>query len=339
MDPQATKALSRLQQLAQVTSDISNLSPAETLAAVKHYLGHPPKKKITFPILLTEELATLLHQHDTNNRNAVESRVRTLCRTVAREKFEHTHQGIAVAYDDKGASVVLDGGKRLHMVMRTGTAVWVDITFGLSTHVFHAIDGTQPRATAQTFVRGEGRQHAQAQVASVRAIAKICAGATVAPQSVDDCEEWRSVFSSHLDWSMELLKSLERFRTAELMASMAVLRRLHPEEAEAFIQQIITGEMLKSGDPALTLRSHLLIKPVKRAGGNNPQLIVLATMNAFSAFLDKHKHYRNSTASLGLIRFRKELNELKKVKELVKFWKETGAVGEPDAEVVDVKAN
>jgi hypothetical protein len=216
------------------------------------------------------------------------------------------------------------------MVMRTGTAVWVDITFGLSTHIFHAIDGVQPRATAQTLVRGEGRQHAQAQVASVRAIARICAGAVVSPQSVDDCEEWRAIFASHLDWSMELLKSLERFRTAELMASMAVLHRLYPEEAEIFIQQIITGEMLKSGDPALALRSHLLVKPVKRAGGNNPQLIVLATMNAFNSFVNKSKHYRNSTASNGLLRFRKELNELKKVKDLIKFWKETGVVGEPD---------
>lgn len=312
--------------LSVVIEEISNLNSTQMLEVITTFLENPPKEKITFPIILNKEIAGLLHSYDTNNRNADERRTKAICRTVSRDNFEHTHQGIAVAYDDKGTSVVLDGGKRILTAIRMDIPIQTDITFGLSTHVFHAIDQTQPRSTAQTLNRTERRPHVHAQAAAVRAIAKICAGAAVSPSTVDDSEEWRAIFADHLDWAMENFVTIRGLRTAELVAAITVLHRLYPEETEEFGSKLATGTNLKQNDPVLTLRNHLMIAPIKRAGGNNPQLIVLATMNSFLAVIQKTKFSRISTIPTGLNYFREKLNGLQKVRSLIKFWKETGAI-------------
>jgi hypothetical protein len=323
---------SRLNYLAQVVSDIEGFNEAETLALIKFYLEHPPKKKITFPIFLFPSVAALLAPYDIRNREAVDPRVRALCRELSRKNFKHTHQGIAVCFDEKGASLILDGGKRIQMVRRMNAGVRIDITFGLPTTVFHAIDGVQPRGISQTMIRDENRPNAQALVATVRAIAKICAGASVSPQTVDDSDEWQAIFAKDVDWSMGILKGLRWFRNAEFMAIMAVLHKIYPSETEVFVHQVTTGAGLEAKSPALKLRSHLMTKPIKRAGGNNPQLVVLTTANAFVAHLNKWPYTKNSTNAKSLMRFREELNELKKVRDLITFWKETGAVAAPDPE-------
>lgn len=320
------------EKLRSVVKDVEGLNEADTLAVLKSFCEDPPTEKITFPITLTPSGAELIDAYNTNNRNLNDNRTKSLCRSHERDNWEHTHQGIAMGFEKKNGkleTIQVDGQKRCAMVRRTGIPAKVDITFGLSTEVFHAIDDTQPRAPAQTFVRTEGRLNANSQVAVVRSIARVAGGMAVKLQTTDDIEDWRSAFSSQIDWAMDHLVGLKPFRKAELIAAMAVIRVFHAEEAEDFIHQVKTGEKLTLGDPALTLRNSILTEKEKNtrkgAGGNNPMLVVQRTLNAFLSYQRKEKLQRAVATEGAMQHFRKLFEEKKRVRELLKFWKRTGA--------------
>jgi hypothetical protein len=198
---------------------------------------------------ITPELARKwLGQNTAGNRNISKRTVEAYTREMIAGRWLLTHQGIA--FNRTGELV--DGQHRLHAVVASNATVTMMVTTGLPLEFNSPIDHGYGRTLAH--LTGKSTRW----VGCVRGLLILESGqlglsfkATVG--SIEEC------FVRHEPSVLAVLESIPdrlavRLPTS-MLAALAYAWPINPPKMKAFADQLASGEMLKRGYPALSLRA------------------------------------------------------------------------------------
>jgi len=272
-------------------------------------------KKVKLPIHMeflvwTPEAARYaLANHNPINRSCPATVVERLASDILDNNFAVSHQG--VAFDNRGN--LMDGQTRLSAVSKADRptlilTVWDLPALGMrwdtvknelvKTHLKirtqDIVDVTRTRSFADMLclkqMLADGTIDKQKNN-SISATVKLVLR-TILKQSSATHSQLMQVLDLFKDDMLAIEEIHAKYptkdsclRTTPVTTSLVIAHHFKTKEAKAFAQSLYTGEMLRTGDPAHTLRNKLINLP-KVTGGtiSRPLLIQRATLYAL------HKH-------------------------------------------------
>ncbi len=156
-------------------------------------------------------------------------------------RWKFTHQGIC--FD--GSGVLIDGQHRLTAITEAGWAVWMLVFRSQTCEITDPIDRNAPRTVG--FITGLDNRTA----AACRVLLGLESGRE--HQSDVTPGEIGGVFERHAK-AFEEIGGRSQFQGGLLAAAVWAMP-IDPSRVLTFLEQVATGEMLRSGDPAFMLRS------------------------------------------------------------------------------------
>lgn len=259
------------------------------------------------------------------NRSIRETRVHWLASLIKRGLWRVTHQG--VAYDREGRMV--DGQHRFWAIVEAGVMVPVLCTYGLTEEQVEAIDKGSKRKLGDEFHMFRGLQYASQQVSYLKQCANIAAsgdfgtGQHVIIETLEEGDEWLSVFGSGVQWATETFAATKGVaRNAPMAGALAFAYETKPEDIAEFGLRIRDGVGLERDEPAYALRRHVIEMMAGRKGPRGmtlaPAAVVRKTLRAAMAHLKREKMSRVEDTASGVRYFQKVYDGSRKLESLIK---------------------
>lgn len=261
------------------------MSAAEPISAEPHM--EASVETIT-PRLASEWLAGAAR-----NRNVADSTVRRYGADMLAGRWHLNGQG--VIFDANGRLV--DGRHRLTAIVATGVTLQMLVVRGAKPEAFETMDSGRTRTLANTLAI-EGRKNTAATGACARMVWAFVAGVNLKYGSSRTellelirqhplIEEYATLIANR----DHLIKPLGLPRAA--LGAVLVLAnesRARDTQVHEFVEGLITGEGLFSGDPRLTLRRWLARQRQETGVGGTriAEPFFAATVKAWSAFVIDH---------------------------------------------------
>lgn len=239
-------------------------------------------------VVASKPLIAELRAMDTHNRNRKEAHVEYLRQEIREGRFCLTNQGVGVTV----SGYIADGGHRLEAIWLEGCpAVSFVLVRNLPDICQKYIDRGSQRSMADTLTLFFDAAMTTKTVAILNVLWYRKKKRAASKPSPDDLIELFSEFGA----SLKRLVSMEHSKTipAPVVAVfMASLHETSDERVMKFAHQVITGELLQLGDPALTLKNWLQNsrRSVRGSGGGSFQIerFKKAT-SAVEAFLEDRR--------------------------------------------------
>lgn len=227
-------------------------------------------------VTIQPEQAEKLLESQPSQRPVDERHVQVLSRDISAGKFTLTHQGIA--FDESG--LLFDGQHRLWACFTAGRAIRVWVFFNEPRSNFDVVDTrSKPRTPAQlAVVKGQFHRIGLATAASTAARFLFTYDRGLNPTH----PHTGLVFGSRdMDATMAqhplLAGAVERFVDSKALrrvgltlgptiALFMMFEEADPARAAVFIHQVLTGQNLSEGHPALSLRNALQNAKPSKAG-------------------------------------------------------------------------
>lgn len=193
-------------------------------------------------------------QHNTENRAVRHAWVKRLAGMITRGEWKLTHQGIAFAKDGR----LIDGQHRLLAIIEANKSAEMLVAREIDEAAYRHIDGGAPRKVADKlkFCEDPAVNRAVAAIVSMRA--KITVVSREAP-TIDQIEdEFLSYDAAYLAVGKAWTKRIAKITRAEVGAALVSYAAAHPDHADEFTNQLISGEQLYRGHPAYMLREGLI---------------------------------------------------------------------------------
>ena len=205
---------------------------------------------------ITPEIARKLLEGNHGNRPVRESRVVQYAQAMTEGLWKTSHQGVAISPTGR----LLDGQHRLHAIVRSGVTVTMQVSRNVPDENFRIIDGGVSRSIADRLP-----------LLSDPVVNKMCVSIVMAYSAAalqkgrptaddvdeiflkDDMDKAFTWIATH--WVANRKRGVTR---ANVGAALAVYRHSSPGLAEKFMEQLLTGEGLSAGHPALVLREAAL---------------------------------------------------------------------------------
>lgn len=239
---------------------------------------------------ITPALASEWLRGAARNRNVQDSTVRRYGSDMLAGRWKLNGQG--VIFDENGQLV--DGRHRLTAIVATGCTIQILVVRGAKPEAFETMDSGRGRTLANTLAI-EGRKNTAATGACARMVWAFVAGANLKYGSTRTellelirkhplIEDYATLIANR----DHLIKPLGLPRAA--LAAVLTLanegRKLDTQVTE-FVEGLITGEGLFSGDPRLTLRRWLARQRQETGVGGTriAEPFFAATVKAWSAFV------------------------------------------------------
>ena len=228
-------------------------------------------------------LVDALLDANTNNRHPKDQSIQTYAEEMVSGRWILTNQGIGVSE----TGVLVDGQNRLMAMRRAGypSGVKFLLVTGLSDDSKKYVDIGTKRNSAD-LLKLIFNVHLAARVAAAINVCIKCAlGKWAIRLRPDQLIEGYNKHGEHVLRIYQIEGSSKI--SAPVVAALAdVLSESGDERVLIFTEQLIRGEMLTSGDPALTLRNWLAMTNGKGSGGSELQKgRYFKTKNAVEAFL------------------------------------------------------
>lgn len=187
-----------------------------------------------------------LEKNHPNNRPIVWGQVESLANDMARDAFTLTHQG--VCFDGDGN--LIDGQHRLSAVVKSGKSVKMVVCHNDKGAFESAIDRGRPRSLVM--ITGRSRR----QIAILTLLRQLEQGfQSTTPMTLQDLTEYSEHHIEALN-HLENISGYTRLMAGAAAAAVWAMPINQPRVTE-WTQQVISGEMLKTGDPALAFRRSL----------------------------------------------------------------------------------
>jgi len=225
-----------------ITSEVMDVSPALAERWLK--LNHEKQRKLSW------------------------ARVESFVTDMSAGAWELTHQGICFGEDGE----LIDGQHRLHAIVRSGKTVRMLILTNQSGKFEAPIDRGRPRILSNIC----GVPHKR--LAALNLLKQMESGyPTGIPFTLHDA----GVYTEHHGESLERLDTIRNFRKlpAGAVAAAAWALPINETRVMEFITQVVTGEMLSKGQPALTFRRWTERIGAGKNGRINPWDMAMATCN------------------------------------------------------------
>ena len=211
---------------------------------------------------ITPALAKAFLEKNTANRNLREGFVSYLANEMITGRWKLTNQGIAFFTD----GTLADGQHRLHAVIQSGVSIEMQVTRGLDKDAMSAIDVGAKRSIADFLHLHHGVKDAVAVTAASRKILSIffsfqnyTVPASVVKMVVD-------YYHADIAAALAAVRGFKPANQSWLIAVLAIARHRNKTTMDAFLENLSTGENLKVGDPAHTLREWLVSGSVHHEG-------------------------------------------------------------------------
>lgn len=238
----------------------------------------PVTPSITAEVITIDlELAKSLLANNTHNRNPKPSNLKKVVRALQNGEWALNGEAIKIAAD----GTILDGQHRLIGIVQTGISMTTLVIRGLANETQETMDGGSPRSAADVLkLRGEDNCVTLASIAKkVRLAETISIKAAVSNSYVlTTSEVVRTV--DETPGLRDTAKQANRVsQHTGMSASLAgllihVFYKIDQDDAEFFFDKLVTGELLKQGDPIYHLRKTLA--EVKAVRGQKSMTFVAA---------------------------------------------------------------
>jgi hypothetical protein len=210
-------------------------------------------------VTVTPEIAKKYLEKNVINRPIRPNVVAGLVNIIRHGQFLTTHQGIA--FDENGN--LLDGQHRLCAIVESGIAVkmWVFTNVPEKQNNIYSmdvIDRGELRCVGDQLTLRHGIKSGRRIAAMLAGIAFICDQRTH-KITVPIALEIYNMYKPSVKYVYEQLQGVKVYGSRGfIVGALAFCHNVAPQDLGAFVNQYATGEMLKRGDPALTLRNHVM---------------------------------------------------------------------------------
>jgi hypothetical protein len=212
-------------------------------------------------IFLTPALATTLleeSQKRFRNRKVKPKQVRKLGRKIMAGTYKETHQGIALTTEN----YMCDGQHRALAVLMTGIGISMWLIRNLPPDAVTAIDRGAGRTAAQD-LQMRGEKEADDRLRLLRRMLELLGIDSTTITDDEEYDKWMPLFGDGIDFILPYLARAERsLKNAPIMGAIGFAYAKNRELVARFAEQVVTGEMLKIGDPAHTLRKYAHDHPI-----------------------------------------------------------------------------
>ncbi|MER5685320.1 hypothetical protein [Streptomyces sp. NPDC002205] len=199
---------------------------------------------------------------NTNNRPLSKNTVQQLAAQIQRGEWQLTHQGIAFDEDD----VLIDGQHRLAAIVKAGTTVPLTVTHGVPRTAFTVMDTGRKRTgrDALALVGEANATHLAAALRGLHLYLQTPNSAWSGGSSVTSNDQLLVVLEKHPGIRDALHHGIALNRACRITVTAAtigwyVTTETRPDiDQSAWREGVVTGALLKSGDPRLTLRNTML---------------------------------------------------------------------------------
>jgi hypothetical protein len=217
----------------------------------------------TYTEEITPQVAKAYLQKNTSNRHIRESFVRYLANEMAAGRWKLTNQGIAFFKD----GTLADGQHRLSAVVMSGSTVQMQVTRGMDTDAMPTIDTGVKRSIADYFHLHLGIKDANAMTAAARQILLTFfnyQSYQYPPQVVKLILEY---YHEDIPAAIAAARSYRPANKAWIIGTLAIARHRHVAAIDEFLTQLATGELIRAGNPAHTMREWLISDSEHLRGG------------------------------------------------------------------------
>jgi hypothetical protein len=187
------------------------------------------------------------------NRNVKQSWVDHLANEMISGRFVETFQGIAFFEDGE----VADGQHRLFAVVDSGVTIKLPVTRGVPRSMMSVVDQGAKRSVADYLHLHHGVIDANLVSAVARQIVSLCFSYQGFTLSADVIMMVIERFGDEIHMAARASKQWKPAKKAWVIAAIAFAAKSNPKEIESFANQLGTGENIKKGNPAYTLRKWL----------------------------------------------------------------------------------
>lgn len=201
----------------------------------------------------TKDLVDRLLAMNTKNRKVRKTHVEYLAKQISDGNWSLTSQGVGVSV----AGTLTNGQHRLEAIKAAGyPPVPLLVVYGLpSDCIKHEDTGLLTRSMSDVMSLVFDEKKSDKVIAVARALLREKTGNWCGKTAPDEIIETLEDYGSSIDALVSIpgSKSLQ----SPVMAAMVRFHEDYPETVEKFAHDVINGDMLSAGDPALTLRNWL----------------------------------------------------------------------------------
>lgn len=235
-------------------------------------------------VTATKELIQELRAMDTHNRRKKKAHVDYLRKDIREGRWTLTNQGVGVSV----SNFIIDGGHRLEAIELEGyPRVPFILARNLPDEAQKYVDLHSRRSMSDTLALFFDSGVSNKVVACLNVMLKndkgwqLWRGAKFSPDEL--IEKLQEV-----EISIKRAAAVENYKRVCAPVFAGVVHCHHvtgDERVMQFFEQIIRGEMLQAGDPAMTLRNYLE-NDTSRGGADEQKERFMKTCSAISAFLE-----------------------------------------------------
>jgi len=187
------------------------------------------------------------------NRNVKQSWVDHLANEMITGRFVESFQGMAFFEDGE----IADGQHRLFAVVDSGVTIKLPVTRGVPRSMMAIVDQGAKRSIADYLHLHHGVADANLVSATARQIVSLCFSYQSYTLPAEVVMMVVERFGDEIAMAARASKQWKPAKKAWVIAAIAFAAKSHPKEIEAFANQLGTGENIKKGDPAYSLRKWL----------------------------------------------------------------------------------
>jgi hypothetical protein len=201
---------------------------------------------------ITPTKAKKMLELNTCNRKVRQLKVNEYANEMAQGRWKMTGQGLIFLEDGS----LGDGQHRLLAIVQSGATVKMPVARGAAMDAMAGIDTGAKRSIADYMGLHHGIKNATTICSCVNAIFILSTGAnnTIQPGLMQIGIDY---FGDQITAVYYAAGKFHHSRQAWIMGTLAMAMKHHPE-IEEFARSIASGENLKKGDPALTIRNWLI---------------------------------------------------------------------------------
>lgn len=240
-------------------------------------------------VTATKELVDELLDMNDRNRNIRPANVKYLTKEMLSGNWSVSNQGIGVSIDGH----IIDGGHRLHAMRKAGyPPVRFLLVTGLPIESQKYVDQHAKRTLKDTLKLFMDREFQTNITGAMNAIYSannnwVWGEARISPDEMINMIELRQD-------AINLIMDIKKIKTLTVSVIGAIIEQLYQTNDVrilSFVKNVIEGEMLEKGDPALTFRNWMIAKK-GQAGGSFYKEKYLRTTSIIERFLQGDKIYR-----------------------------------------------
>lgn len=269
----------------------------------------------TLLIEITPSKAAEILERNVQNRKISYAKVDQYSRDMASGNWEETHEGIAFAED----GTLIDGQHRLLAIVKTGCAIKLNVTYGMSDSARTKINSGKPRSIKDQFTINRDYKYPAVIASVTRSMALIFQPQTKII-SFSESEGVYLLRKNNIDDIISMaIAGKPKITVASMLASFVIGCEFDRDIVMDFAQATFSGTMLKAGDPEYALRNFMLQNRVKQGAAVNKSMSSYSTSAMFSRIKkEKVKILRPSESALDF--FKEKAAKLSsEISEIVRF--------------------